>query len=71
MISEGSWDTEDWINAENTAVYILKYIIVILNCNNVSQYYDHINVTSVIPLSITLKNALIPNFYIYNGFDNI
>ncbi len=48
MISEGSCDTEDWSNdAENTALiteinYTLKYIqteIVILNCNNISQFY--------------------------------
>ncbi len=46
MISEGSCDTEDWINdAENSALitginYILKYIkikTVILNCNNISR----------------------------------
>ncbi len=43
MISEGPCDTEDWSNdAENSALiteisYILKYINVILNCNNISQ----------------------------------
>ncbi len=35
MISEGSWDTEDWsIDAENSAhiteIYILKYIQIFL-----------------------------------------
>ncbi len=48
MISEGSCDTEDWSNdAENAALYhrnkyILKYIQienVILNYNNISQFY--------------------------------
>ncbi len=55
MISEGSCDTEDWNNdAENSALHhrnILHFKIysnktVILNCNNISQYYyftDNIN----------------------------
>ncbi len=55
MISEGSCDTEDWSNdTENLALHprnkldfnIYKQKIVILNCNNISQYYcifDQIN----------------------------
>ncbi len=46
MISEGS-STEDWSNdAENSALQIIffKYIKIdqniILNCNNISQYYS-------------------------------
>ncbi len=47
MISEGSCDTKDRNNAENTALitgrsYILKYIQTenILYYNNISQYYS-------------------------------
>ncbi len=50
MISEGSCDTEDWSNdAENSAlhhrkktIFYIKYIKIeniIVNCNNISQYY--------------------------------
>ncbi len=48
MISEGSRDTEDWSNgAENSALHhknkwyfkIYKQKMIILNCNNISQYY--------------------------------
>ncbi len=49
MISKGSCDTEDWSNdAEYSALpsqeYIIFFnihlIIVILNCNNMLQYYS-------------------------------
>ncbi len=50
MISEGSC-TEDWSNdAENSALQIIffKYIKIdqniILNCNNISQYYSFFSV---------------------------
>ncbi len=56
MISKGSCDTKDWSNdywkfslAITWINYILKLKTVILNCNNISQYYcfycifNHIN----------------------------
>ncbi len=48
MISEGSYDTEDWINEENTALNHRNKLHVkidltrkqfFLNCNNISKYY--------------------------------
>ena len=49
MISEGSCDTEDWSNdADNSALHhrnklyfkvFKKQKTIILNCNNISQYY--------------------------------
>ncbi len=53
MISEGSCDTEDWNNdVENLWInYFLKYIkieTVILNCNNILQYYCFINAKNAV-----------------------
>ncbi len=60
MIYEGLCDTEDWSNdAENTAAHhrnklhieqIFTYKIVLLNCNNISQFdciVDWINAAQV------------------------
>ncbi len=74
MISEGSFDAEVMITGIN---YILKYILmkktVILNCNNISQYYcfycifDPINV-SLVNIGSFKKNTKIilidPKIYI-------
>ncbi len=74
MISEGSFDAEVMITGIN---YILKYILmkktVILNCNNISQYYcfycifDPINV-SLVSIGSFKKNTKIilidPKIYI-------
>ncbi len=47
MISEGSCDTENWskgfwnVSFDITGLnYILKYIEFVLNCNNLSKYYN-------------------------------
>ncbi len=77
MISEGSRDTEDWSNdAEKSALHHWNKLLfkinfnrkVILNCNNISQYYcyyyvfDHINV-AYINLSYAV-NVSLRDFFI-------
>ncbi len=52
MISEGSCDTEDWSNAENSAFNIFLYIwtkTITWNCTNISFYciFDQINAVLV------------------------
>ncbi len=44
MISEASCDTEDWSNDDENSLNsqincILKYIQLLLNCNNISLFY--------------------------------
>jgi len=57
MISEGSCDTEDWSNGCNLFI-LIKYIkieTVILNCNNISQYYCLCSLALVRIRKLTLK----------------
>ncbi len=39
MISEGSCDTEDWSNVAENSALITGINYIILNCNNILQYY--------------------------------
>ncbi len=70
MISEGSCDTEDWSNdAENSALHhklhftIYSKKTVIINCNNISQYYCFACLGWETSFKNILKMLIIPNFW--------
>ncbi len=73
MISEGNVDTEDRSNdAENLALHIginciLTYIkienILIINCNNISQYYNKCSLGEHKIFKKSLKIIPTPNFW--------
>ncbi len=74
MISEGSYDTEDWnIDAENSANLksenkCLKYIqieTVIVICNNISQLYCFYSIFDQINAALVNKKLLKKTYFLH------